>query len=53
MIVAVGGGLPGPGYTLICDESIGANVWKALAAQVPLEARLVDGSLVDGSLVDK
>ena len=34
MIVAVGGGLPGPGYTFIADESVGADVWRALTSQV-------------------
>ena len=34
VIVAVGGGLPGPGYTFIADESVGADVWRALTSQV-------------------
>lgn len=34
VIVAVGGGLPGPGYTLIADETIGAELWKTLTAVV-------------------
>lgn len=34
VIAAAGGGLPGPGYTFICDESVAAPLWKALAAVV-------------------
>ena len=30
MIVAVGGGLAGPGYTLIPDEAAAAELWRAL-----------------------
>lgn len=38
MIAAAGGGLPGPGYTFICDESVAAALWKALAALVSVVA---------------
>lgn len=31
VIAASGGGLPGPGYTFICDESMAAPLWKALS----------------------
>lgn len=34
VIVAKGGGLPGPGYTFIADESVAVDVWRALTAQV-------------------
>ena len=34
VIVAVGGGLPGPGYTFIADESVAADAWKLLTDQV-------------------
>lgn len=34
MIVVSGGGLPGPGYTLIADESVATDVWRALTSQV-------------------
>ena len=34
VIVAVGGGLPGTGYTLIADESVGADLWRIMTAQV-------------------
>lgn len=38
MIAAAGGGLPGPGYTFICDESVAAALWKALAVLVSVVA---------------
>lgn len=34
VIVVSGGGLPGPGYTLIADESVATDVWRALTSQV-------------------
>lgn len=34
VIAASGGGLPGPGYTFICDESMAAPLWKALSGVV-------------------
>ncbi|KAI3429808.1 hypothetical protein D9Q98_010121 [Chlorella vulgaris] len=37
VIVAVGGGLPGPGYTFIADESVAADVWRVLTAQDGVE----------------
>lgn len=33
VIVIVGGGLPGPGYTLIVEESVAADLWRVLAAR--------------------
>jgi hypothetical protein len=39
VIVAVGGELPGPGYTFIADESVAADVWRVLTAQVTLRLR--------------
>lgn len=43
MIVVSGGGLPGPGYTLIADESIATDVWRALTSQVSKTAVLRKG----------
>ncbi|PSC70551.1 Aminomethyltransferase folate-binding domain-containing isoform B [Micractinium conductrix] len=37
VIVAVGGGLPGTGYTLIADESVGADLWRIMTAQEGVE----------------
>ena len=34
VIVMSGGGLPGPGYTFIADESVATDVWRALTSQV-------------------
>jgi len=33
VIAIVGGGLPGPGYTLIVEESVSADLWRVLAAR--------------------
>ncbi|KAI7836281.1 hypothetical protein COHA_009869 [Chlorella ohadii] len=33
VIVMAGGGLPGPGYTFIVDESVATDVWRALTSQ--------------------
>ncbi|PRW61168.1 glycine cleavage system T [Chlorella sorokiniana] len=37
VIVVSGGGLSGPGYTLIADESVAADVWRALTSQEGVE----------------
>lgn len=35
VVVAVGGGLvPGEGFTLVADEAIGGDLWRALSGQV-------------------
>lgn len=39
MIVAAGGGLPGPGYTFIADESVATDLWRVLTAQVTRASR--------------
>jgi hypothetical protein len=38
VIVAAGGGLPGPGYTFIADESVAADLWRVLTSQASLPA---------------
>lgn len=43
MIVAAGGGLPGPGYTLIADEAVAADVWRSVTAQEGVEPLGADG----------
>lgn len=34
VVAASGGGLAGPGYTLIMDEAVAGDLWRALAAKV-------------------
>jgi len=34
VVAVVGGGLPGSGYTFISDESVAADLWKALESKV-------------------
>ena len=50
MLVAVGGGLPGPGFTFIADESVGADLWQALTAQVGKRASKHSGDVIDGAV---
>jgi tRNA-modifying protein YgfZ len=57
VIAMVGGGLPGPGYTLIVEESIAADLWRVIAARgaIPMGstawdiARVVAGRPVPGA----
>jgi hypothetical protein len=40
VVAAVGGGLPGPGYTLVADEAAAGELWRSLTARgaVPMGA---------------
>jgi folate-binding protein YgfZ len=57
VIAMVGGGLPGPGYTLIVEESAAADLWRVIAARgaIPMGsiawniARVVAGRPVPGA----
>ena len=57
VIAMVGGGLPGPGYTLIVEESAAADLWRVISARgaIPMGskawsiARVVAGVPVPGA----